>query len=135
MSTSRDVAIAIGVSDAKPLPYLAGAINAAHAFHKWASNFGYASTVVTDEVHPVTIARLRSELEALLAPAEGPIHRLLIYFSGHGLIREAEEGLWLLSDWHDELKAVAVEVLKRRLYMRHGEADIRIRDVDVRMLT
>jgi hypothetical protein len=113
----RDVAIAIGVSDAKPLPYLSGAVNGARAFHEWASKMGYASTLMTDEVAPVTLARLRGVLEAALAPAGGPIHRLLIYFAGHGLIREAEEGLWLLSDWNDELKAVAVEVLKRRLYM------------------
>jgi hypothetical protein len=41
---------------------------------------------------------------------------LIIYFAGHGLIREAEEGLWLMSDWYNELRAVAVELLKRRLY-------------------
>lgn len=113
----RDIALAIGVGDAKPLPYLGGAINGARAFHEWSSRLGYASKLVTDEVQPVTLARLRSELEDALKPADNPIHRLLIYFAGHGLIREAEEGLWLLSDWYNELKAVAVEVLKRRLYM------------------
>jgi len=41
---------------------------------------------------------------------------MLIYFAGHGLIREAEEGLWLLSDWFKVQRAVAVEVLKRRLH-------------------
>lgn len=119
MARNRDVAVAIGVSDAKPLPYLSGAINGARAFHEWASKLGYVSRLVTDDLQPVTLARLRSEFEAALKPAGDPIHRLLIYFAGHGLIREAEEGLWLLSDWNDELKAVAVEVLKRRLYMHN----------------
>jgi len=41
---------------------------------------------------------------------------MVIYFAGHGLIRGAEEGLWLLSDWYSEQRAVAIEVLKRRLY-------------------
>jgi hypothetical protein len=113
----REVAVAIGISDANPLPYLSGAINGARAFHEWATRLGYDSRLVTDDVKPVTLARLRAELESALEPAGHPIHRLLIYFAGHGLIREAEEGLWLLSDWNNELKAVAVEVLKRRLYM------------------
>lgn len=115
----REVAIAIGVSDAKPLPYLGGAVNGARAFHEWATRLGYDSKLLTDEEKPVTIERLRSILVAALTPLGQPIHRLLIYFAGHGLIREAEEGLWLLSDWNDELKAVAVEVLKRRLYMHN----------------
>jgi hypothetical protein len=114
MSDKRRAALAIGVSDATPLPYLAGAINGARAFHAWAQALGYESHLVTDDVEPVTATRLRSELEALLAG--GPLHRLILYFAGHGLIREAEEGLWLLSDWNKDLRAVAVEVLRRRLY-------------------
>jgi hypothetical protein len=116
---ARDVAIAIGVADARPLVYLSGALNGARAFHEWASKLGYESALVTDEdeERPVTIERLRSELERLLKRGEQPIHRMLVYFAGHGLIREAEEGLWLLSDWHEQLRAVAVEGLKRRLYM------------------
>jgi hypothetical protein len=113
----RDIALAIGVADAKPLPYLQGAVNGARSFHNWATQIGYDSRLLTDEDEPVTVARLRFALEAALKPTSRPIHRLLIYFAGHGLIREAEEGLWLLSDWNDELKAVAVEVLRRRLYM------------------
>jgi uncharacterized caspase-like protein len=115
---NRDVALAIGVRDAKPLKSLQGAINGAQGFHDWATKLGYASRLLTDEDEPVTMARLRTELEALLKPDAGPIHRLLLYFAGHGLIREAEEGLWLLSDWWTERKAVAIEVLKRRLFGR-----------------
>ena len=113
----RNIAIAIGVGEANPLPYLGGAVNAAHAFHRWASDLGYESKLVTDEEEPVTLARLRSDIESQLRPEGGPIHRMLLYFAGHGLIREAEEGLWMLSDWNNELRAVAIEVLKRRLYM------------------
>ena len=113
----RMAALSIGVGDAKPLPYLPGAVNGAHAFHKWAAAVGYQSTLVTDEDAPITVARLRNELETILTPGTAPIHRLVLYFAGHGLIREAEEGLWLLSDWHRDLRAVAIEVLKRRLRM------------------
>jgi hypothetical protein len=116
-SRRRMAALAIGVSDAAPLPFLGGAVNGARAFHEWAQALGYESRLVTDESEPVTAPRLRHELEALL-PAEAPsTHRLLIYFAGHGVIREVEEGLWLLSDWNQELRAVAVEALKRRLHL------------------
>jgi hypothetical protein len=117
----RDVALAIGIANAKGLDYLGGAVNGAHAFHNWAAQCGYDSRLLTDEEQPVTIPRLRVELESLLAPPGEKIHRLLLYFAGHGLIREAEEALWLLSDWHVELRAVAVEALKRRIYMHNVE--------------
>jgi hypothetical protein len=113
----RMVALSIGVSDAKPLPYLGGAVNGARAFHEWAKALGYEATLVTDEDTPVTVVRLRKKLNAILKPGPAPIHRLVLYFAGHGLIREAEEGLWLLSNWHNDLSAVAFEVLKRRLRM------------------
>ena len=116
-SRRRMVALAIGVSNAPPLPFLSGAVNGARAFHEWAQGLGYESRLVTDESVDVTAPRLRHELERLLPADESGIHRLLIYFAGHGVIREVEEGLWLLSDWNQELRAVAVEALKRRLYM------------------
>jgi hypothetical protein len=112
----RMVALAVAVSEAKPLPYLSGALNGARDFGKWATALGYETRILTDEAEPVTIPRLRLEFEATLNPPAAPVHRLILYFAGHGVIREAEEGLWLLSDWFNELRAVAVEVLKRRLY-------------------
>ncbi|WP_129577493.1 MULTISPECIES: hypothetical protein [Sorangium] len=121
----RMVAFAIGVGDAERLPFLAGAHNGARGFHAWAVASGYESRLVIDDEEPVTFPRLKAELEAVLAPGSGPIHRMLLYFAGHGLIREAEEGLWLLSTWYSELRAVAVEVLRRRLYM-HGIQQIGI---------
>jgi hypothetical protein len=114
-SSKRMAAIVIGVSEAKPLRYLPGAVNGARAFHQWARALGYDARLVTDEKKPVTGARLRRELERLLGAEAGRVHRLLVYFAGHGLIREAEQALWLLSDWNRELRAVNVEQLRRRL--------------------
>src|SRR5690242_10026250 len=97
---ARKAALAIGVSEADGLPYLSGAVNGARAFHEWAVSLGYVSRLVTDESKPVTVARLRNEIRRLLParPADPRLHRFLLYFAGHGVIREAEEGLWLLSD-------------------------------------
>ena len=113
MPDGRKVAIAIGVSDARPLTPLTGAVNGARDFGAWATKLGYESVVVTDEAEPVTIDRIRATLEEKLT---GAIHRMCIYFAGHGLIRNAEERLWLLSDWYSQQRALAAEVLRRRLY-------------------
>ncbi len=107
----RMAALSVGVGDASHLAFLQGAVNGAKAFHEWAKALGYESRLLTDEDSPVTIERLRQELLAIVASGTTPIHRLLLYFAGHGLIREAEEGLWLLSDWHEQLRAIAVEAL------------------------
>jgi hypothetical protein len=115
-STKRMAALAVGVGSAKPLPYLSGAVNGARDFHGWAQGMGYDSQLLVDEQKPVTIPRLAGELEALLNAAPAGTHRLVIYFAGHGVLREAEEGLWLLSDWYTQLEAVHVEAMKRRLY-------------------
>ncbi len=119
MSEDRKIAICIGVGQAgKPrrLPYLAGAINGARDFDAWANKFGYKSTLITDDEAPVTLARLREEIEGALRDT-APVYRMILYFAGHGLIREVEKGLWLLSDWDVELRAVDVERLRRRLLM------------------
>lgn len=112
-TTKRIVAIAIGIGRAAGLPRLRGAINGARGFVGWASAMGHETYLITDDEEKVTTVRLRQQLDAALAGP--PIHRLILYFAGHGLIREAEEGLWLLSDAMTELRAVAVEPLKRRL--------------------
>ena len=114
MPKGRMVSLAIGVADPGNLPYLAGARNSAAHFHQWAQAVGYESTLLTDADSAVTVETLRVELDKLLKG--GLIHRLVVYFAGHGLIRAAEESLWLLSKWDSELRAVAVEPFKRRLY-------------------
>ena len=65
---ARDVAIAIGVADARPLSYLGGATNGARAFHDWASKLQYDSRLLIDDDQPVTMERLRSALETMLEP-------------------------------------------------------------------
>lgn len=126
----RMLALAIGISDAPPLDYLSGAINGAKQFQFWAKQNGYEAKILTDEKQPVTIQRLRAILEAMLTPdparPEIPTARMLLYFAGHGLIREAEEGLWLLSDWKKELRAVGVETLRRRFTLFYGIPQVAI---------
>jgi hypothetical protein len=114
--TKRRVFLAIGVAKSDHFDYLAAAHNGAHEMYEWATALGYEATLLTDEREPVSVMRLRTVLQGVLESPSGPIERLIIYFAGHGFIREAEEGLWLLSDSYAELRAVAPDVLKRRLY-------------------
>lgn len=111
--TKRVVAIAIGVGRAARLPRLPGAVNGARGFEAWAKAMGHETHLVTDQVAAVTLTRLKETIEAALAGP--PIHRLLLYFAGHGLIREAEEGLWLVSDSMTSLSAIGLGALKQRL--------------------
>jgi hypothetical protein len=113
----RKLAIVIGVAGSVPPKYLPGAINGAKAFEQWALQQGYETTLVTDAKDPVTMQVLREKIETLLTASPRPIYRIIVYFAGHGLIREISESLWLLSDWREELRSVAVEALKRRLSM------------------
>src|SRR5690349_2379528 len=105
MASKRMIAIIIGVARSVPRKYLPGAINGAHAFKEWASAQGYETLLVTDETTDVTISSLKAEIETLLKASQDPIHRIIVYFAGHGLIRELEEGLWLLSNWRTSLRA------------------------------
>ena len=50
----RNIAVAIGIGRAKPLPFLRGALNGARQFHEWATALGYESRLVSDETDPVT---------------------------------------------------------------------------------
>src|SRR3954447_25441140 len=96
----RKVAVVIGVGQAKPLKYLSGAVNGARDFSQWAQALGYEVKLISDEpdaktgkATSVTMNRLRTELEQVLLRADAPpIHRLILYFAGHGLVREADEG-------------------------------------------
>lgn len=130
-SRKRMASLAIGISTADPLPYMRGAINGATEFHHWATSAGYESEFLTDAPDkPVTIPILRQKLEEMLTrnsatmPGE-PIYRFLLYFAGHGVIRDAGKSLWLLSDWSREGKAVDVEQLKKRIG-RYGVSQISV---------
>lgn len=113
----RMIAIAVGIAGSVPQRYLSGALTGARHLEVWAKRQGYETTLITDEKENVTIPVLRQRVEYILRASPAPIHRIIVYFAGHGLIREMEESLWLLSDWRSELRAVAVEGFKRRLFM------------------
>ncbi len=125
----RRICFAVGVGGANPRKYLSGARNDAARFAEWARAAKFETVILQDEDDdPVTVARFAAALEALLWPnraadlAENAaavppkIEWLILYFAGHGMLKDAGETLWLLSDWEDDERAVAVSPLTRKLF-------------------
>lgn len=111
--------LTIGVSKARPLSHLPGAITAAHEIRAWAEQAGFVTEIITDEDGtPVTIARIRATLLSML-PSNDEVSLFVLHFAGHGFRSGAEQNIWLPSDWFKEMRAISVEALKRQLY-RHG---------------
>lgn len=109
--------LAIGVSRYKPgLRQLPGAIAGARAFGAWASRNDYNTILITDGPPDgdITIERVRVALSEQLETKE--IHRLLVYFAGHGLARDAGDEFWLLPDVsRNPAEAIHVTAFRRQL--------------------
>jgi hypothetical protein len=125
----RRICFAVGVGGANPRKYLSGARNDARRFGEWARAAKFETVVLQDEDDdPVTVGKFGDALETLLWPnraadlaedasaAPPRIEWLILYFAGHGMLKDAGEMLWLLSDWEDDERAVAVSPLTRKLY-------------------
>jgi hypothetical protein len=106
--------LVIGISDAPPLDFLQGALNGARAFAQWARDHGMLTEILTDEEKPVNFQDVRDAFGRLFAD-RATIDRLIIYFAGHGLARDAGEDLWLLSQWLPDQRGLAVGSLRRKL--------------------
>jgi len=110
----RKLCLAIGVSDAPPLDFLPGASNGARSIGAWAKEHGYETRVLTDDEKPLNTEDIASALQEMLAGPDG-VERLIVYFAGHGVSRDADEDLWLPSQWRDKQRAIAVAGLRRKL--------------------
>ncbi|MDX0015940.1 hypothetical protein GOB19_23375 [Sinorhizobium meliloti] len=92
----KRAALLIGVDNASQFPPLKAAVSGAKSVSEWLAAEGYQTTLLTDEnggavaVHDVKAA-LKSIVE------RGDTEKLVVYFSGHGLLNGLSE-LWLLSD-------------------------------------
>ncbi|QFT59407.1 hypothetical protein FIU94_11290 [Sulfitobacter sp. THAF37] len=100
--TIRKAMIVIAVSDyAGAYAQLPGTLTSAARLANWAKDpapgRNYKVLEITDAANkPVTVDRLRKEIDALLATTF--IDRLVVYFAGHGLVRSATDQFWLLTN-------------------------------------
>jgi hypothetical protein len=122
----KRICVTIGIARAESLGYLPGALSASEQIGDWAARSGFDKiAVVTDKDMPVTISRLREVFTGLLQDDGSEIEAFVLHFAGHGFRTGAEQNLWLPSDWHSELRAIAVEALRNKLY-RHGIKNLTI---------
>lgn len=105
---ARKVAIVVGIKKIKGLPELPGAVLGANNFAKWATQLGYEVSSYTDDGgKPVSFQPIYDSVRAVVDA--GDASRLLVYFSGHGLIRGYGMDYWLLSNAADNPnEAIAV---------------------------
>ncbi|MEX5562588.1 caspase family protein [Pseudophaeobacter sp. 1A16562] len=107
----RKAMIIIAVSDyVGAYAQLPGTLTSAARLATWARDPApgrdYKVLEITDAANkPVTVDRLRKEIEALLSTTI--IDRLVVYFAGHGLVRSATDQFWLLTNAaHDRREGV-----------------------------
>lgn len=100
--TIRKAMIIIAVSNyAGAYPQLPGTLTSSARLANWARDpapgRNYKVLEITDAANkPVTVDRLRKEIEGLLTTTI--IDRLVVYFAGHGLVRSATDQFWLLTN-------------------------------------
>lgn len=107
----RKAMIIIAVSDyAGAYSQLPGTLTSAARLANWAKEptpgRNYKVLEITDAAKkPVTVDRLRMEIDALLTTTI--IDRLVVYFAGHGIVRSATDQFWLLTNAaHDRREGV-----------------------------
>ncbi|MDC7217384.1 MAG: caspase family protein [Spirochaetales bacterium] len=101
----KKCAVIIGVNKTNGLPELFSACESAKEFKKWATSQGIETEILTDEAAPV---RPHMIVDAVRKFVDlGTYDQIIIYFSGHGILRSPGEEQWLLSDApHDSNAAI-----------------------------
>ncbi|MDP3662447.1 MAG: caspase family protein [Nitrosomonas sp.] len=87
--------VAIGVDKTGGLPILKAAADGANKIATWAGNQGFDITLLTDKLAPVTLAAVTASIHELIN--KRIYDQLVVYFSGHGLLKGSNYEVWLLS--------------------------------------
>ena len=93
---SKKAAVVIGVDKTGDLPVLKAAAKGAEKFAAWACGQGYEVALITDNAGtPVTVAQIYTAVAKVVEAQT--YSQLLIFFSGHGILKAPDCELWLLS--------------------------------------
>ena len=87
--------VAIGVDKTGGLPILKAAADGANKIATWAGSQGFDITLLTDKLAPVTLADVTASIYKLVN--KRIYDQLVVYFSGHGLLKGPNYEVWLLS--------------------------------------
>ncbi|MXN91685.1 hypothetical protein GR160_10650 [Flavobacterium sp. Sd200] len=108
-------AVIIGVNKTGGLPALEDAVSNARDFEAWAISQGFETTLLTDDTGKVTIDMAYNAVTQYVESLSAEL--LIIYFSGHGIIKGPTDEFWLLSDAPQRSDA-AINLQTSRLYSR-----------------
>ncbi len=92
----RRAIVAIGVDKTGGLPTLQAAADGASRVAAWAASQGFDTILLTDKLKPsVTLSEITASIHELV---EKKVYdQLVVYFSGHGLLKGSNYEVWLLS--------------------------------------
>lgn len=91
----KRAAVVVGVDQAGTLPRLQAAASGAAKFADWAKKKGFTVELITDQSQrKVRIAAIKDAIEKFV---DGSYKQLVVYFSGHGVLRGPDFEIWLLS--------------------------------------
>lgn len=88
--------ISIGIDNAHGLNPLLAAVSGAKDFANWGLTQGYTTSIHTDENNSVSITSIFNEVNRIVRT--GTCEQLIIFFSGHGILKSPGQEVWLLSD-------------------------------------
>lgn len=108
-------AVIIGVNNTGGLPALNDAVSNAIKFNDWAVSQRFRTTLLTDQNGPVSADMIRNAVAGYVDARTAT--QLIIYFSGHGLLKGPMDEFWLLSDAPQNPDA-AISLQTSRFYSR-----------------
>ena len=120
MSDAERLFVSIAVS--KPdgdLKELRGAITASERMANWADAHGYIPLLINDALYSeVTTDLLRDRISSAIQDVtdRAVLHRIIIFFAGHGAVLGIDDQTWMLSNWYKRpSEAVKLSSLQRML--------------------
>lgn len=88
-------AVVIGVNKTGDLPVLHAAASGAREFAAWATAQGIDVTLLTDDNGTVSLGSVKAAIRSYVQ--QRTYSQLIVFFSGHGVLRAPDYELWLLS--------------------------------------
>lgn len=93
-------AVVIGVNKTGDLPVLHAAASGAREFAAWATSQGIEVTLLTDDNGDVSLGNVNAAIRSYVQ--QRIYGQLIVFFSGHGILRAPDYELWLLSGAPDD---------------------------------
>ncbi|WEK20424.1 MAG: caspase family protein [Candidatus Pedobacter colombiensis] len=111
----KKCAVVIGVDRTGILPELNAAAKGANDFALWAESQAYDTVLLTDHNKNVTVRDIKDAIRKFVD--EKIYDVMIVFFSGHGILKSAMDEQWLLSEAPGDLNE-AVNVQPSRLIAR-----------------